>query len=253
MENKSWVLMMVGLFFAIICVAGITYTSKNNKTGAWEVAGSWAGAKPSNTAIGSDDIINIDGYVTRNGNYDVSGDATIHIYDTLVITGDLTMSQLSTNTGIKVHAGGLLIVLGNFSSNNSGGNLLDVQAGGRAVIVKNYDQKQGVVKAAGDLYVFDDTPTFSWGSSVDGTNYNGSNGPLASKLDDETDLVSNDKSLAKFLESLGVGTLICSATPTYISKTGTGNWTAAGSWSGTKPSYTLTGGSYTFPQTRSLQ
>lgn len=242
------VLTIVGFMITLVCMGGVTYTSFNNKTGAWENASTWNGSKPANASISSDDIINVYGYVTRNGSYTINGNATLHIYDTLVITGNLTMSQLSTSTGIRVHNGGLLIVLGDFSSNNSGGNMINVESGGRVAVVGNYDQRQGSITTTGAFYTLDTTPTFNWGATVDGTGYSGNSATLAALVDDANDLYNNDKPLAAFLESLNGTKVVCNATPNYVTKNGAGSWATANDWvSNTKPPYTLSLGAYTIP------
>jgi hypothetical protein len=230
------------------------YTSKNNNTGNWTTASIWTKSQawmtnpPPSTSLAGSDIVNVYGYVTRSGNLNVSGDATINIYDTLVITGNLTMSQLSSGTGIKVQAGGLLIVLGDFSTSNSNGNMISVASTGRVAILGEYNQQQGSTTTTGPFYVFDNTPTFNWGATVDGVAYNNNTATLASKYENENNLLQNDKPLANFIQSLSGINIVCSATPTFQTTTGAGTWTTSGDWvSNNKPGYTLTSGSYTIP------
>lgn len=168
------------------------------------------------------------------------------VYDTLVITGNLSLSSGNLRN-IVVHNGGLLIVLGNFSATNNSTALVDVNAGGNFVVVGDYNQQQGSVTSTGGFYAFDNTPTFNWGSSVDGTAYNNNTGTLTGLLDDENDLVANNNPLNQFLETLGIKA-VCSATPTYITKNGAGGWTTNNDWVGnTRPPYTLSSGTYTIP------
>jgi len=230
-----------------------SYTSANNRTGNWETASmwtkefAWMSNPPPNSTVSFG--VNINGYVTRNGSLSFSGgDAIMDVYDTLVITGNLTLSSGNIRH-IVVHNGGVLIVLGDFTANNNNTALVNVNAGGNFVVVGNYNQQQGSVTTTGGFYVFDNTPTFNWGSSVDGTGFNNNTGTLGDLMDNEDDLVSNNKPLNAFLETLGV-TAACSATFDYTTRTGAGSWTNSNSWSGNNnPPYTLSAGSYTIPAT----
>lgn len=208
---------MLIFFFTLAGAAALaqgSYTSANNNTGNWESASIWTKefgwmAEPSTMSdVGGSYMFNINGYVTRNGNLTVSGGGGLTINDTLVITGNLSMT---TSTGITVGTNGLLIVLGDFYS-SGGGNKINVTGNGRVAIVGNYDQQQGSVTTGNAFYIYDDTPSFTsggcnGGASVDGTAYTcppPNTAALTNMLDDEQDLSNNDPPLEDFLESLGV-------------------------------------------------
>lgn len=179
------------------------YTSANNNTGNWETASIWtkqfawmAPPPPGPTDVGGSYTINVYGYVTRNGSITVSGGATFNIYDTLVIVGNLSVTSSS---GIYVHNGGVLVVLGDFSS-TGGGNKITNYNGGDVVITGNYNQAQGSTNTSSTFYVYDSTPSFNWGSSVNGTGYNGSNtAAMGSNFKSEAQLAANDVALYNFV------------------------------------------------------
>lgn len=188
------------------------YVSSNNRTGNWETASMWTKQEawqpnPPPPTAPLNVRTSVYGYVTRNGNLEFNGgDAVMDLYDTLVITGNLMMSQGNARH-ITVQSGGVLIVLGDFDAGNNNTPLIQVQSGGRVVIAGDYDQQQGSISTTGPFYIYDDTPTFNWGSSVDGTAYNGSNGTsMGNSLEDENDLASNDPTLFAMVDVLLNGT-----------------------------------------------
>lgn len=206
------------LIFALCLTSAIpllaqpfSYISQDNHKGNWEVGTTWtkefswmsSPPPPTNVNVG----IRNYGYVTRNGNLTTTGgDGILHIYDTLVITGSLSMSSGGASA-ITVYNGGLLVVLGDFFATNNSTLLINVNNGGRVAILGDYSQMQGSITTTGAFYVFDDTPTFSWGASVDGVGFNNNSAVLGSMLEDENDLQANDPPLWAFLGSLGAVTL----------------------------------------------
>lgn len=214
-----------------------SYISKDNHKGNWENGltwtkqFSWMSNPPPPTNNINVGIRNY-GYVTRNGNLSVSGgDGVFHIYDTLVITGNLSMSSGGTSA-ITVYNGGLLVVLGDFLANNNSTLLINVNSGGRVAILGDYRQLQGSITTTGAFYVFDDTPSFNWGSSVDGVNYSNTNNSatLGNMLEDENELQANDPPLWAFLGSLGAVTLPVELTALEGTPTTNGiaiNWATA--------------------------
>lgn len=190
-----------------------SYTSTNNHTGywtdpIWTPEFGWMATQPSATDVGGSYTMNVYGYVTVNGDLSVSGGGLMNVYDTLVITGNL---NITSSSGINVQPGGVLIILGNFTS-TGGGNKINVIGSGRAAIVGDYQQQQGSVTTGSAYYIYDTTPNFTTGgcnggASVDGTAYTcppANTAVLASKLDTETDLFNKDKPLYDFIGGLGV-------------------------------------------------
>lgn len=198
------------LFFlgSTVSAQVLYYVSSNNRTGNWETASMWTKqeawqANPPPPTAPLNVRTSVYGYVTRNGNLAFNGgDAVMDLYDTLVITGNLAMSQGGARH-ITVRSGGVLIVLGDFDAGNNNTPLIQVETGGRVVIVGDYDQQQGSITTNGPFYIYDDSPTFNNGSTVDGTAYNGSNGTaMGNSLEDETDLANNDPTLFNMVDAL---------------------------------------------------
>jgi hypothetical protein len=190
-----------------------SYTSTNNRASDWTDPAAWTAEfgwmNPQNptTNFAGSYVANVYGYMTVNGDFSVTGNSRIEVYDTLVIIGNLTMG----NSGvINVRGNGLLIVLGDFLS--TGNPVLALSGGGRAAMVGEYEQQQGAVTTGSAYYIYDTAPSFTsggcnGGASVDGTSYTcppPNTAALTNLLDDYNDLHANDPVLEDFIESLGV-------------------------------------------------
>ena len=180
-----------------------SYTSQNNKKANWETASIWTKeynwmtvAPPGPGDVAGSYIINIYGVITRSGNLSFTGGSTLNVYDTLIIKGDFTVAS-----SVVVHPGGVLIVLGDFISTSSSGN--KVINNGNIVTIGNFSHSGGAINTNNKFYSFDATPTFGWGSGVDGVNYNGNNmNGMGSQLKSKANLQSGNSSLYNYVNSL---------------------------------------------------
>jgi Secretion system C-terminal sorting domain len=201
---KNFLTSVLTLLTLVVFSQG-SYTSQNSKTSTWETASIWtkqyswmAVAPPGPANVGGSYTVNINGYVTRNGNLTFSSSALLNVYDTLVIKGNFT---ISSSQGVVVHSGGVLIVLGNLTSTSSSGDKLDNN--GNVVVTGEFSHSGGSMDTNGKVYSFDTTPTFGWGSSVNGVNYNGNNtNGMANQLRSKANLASNNPALSRFVSSL---------------------------------------------------
>lgn len=193
------------LLISLVAFSQGAYTSQNNKTANWETAAIWtkqyswmAAAPPGPADVGGSYTANIYGAVTRNGNLSISGGAILNVYDTLIIKGNLT---ISSSSGITVHSGGVLIVLGNLTSTSSGGSKL--VNNGNVVVTGEFSHSGGTMDTNSRVYSFDTTPTFGWGASVNGVNYNGNNtNGMANQLKSKAFLASSNPSLSNYVNTL---------------------------------------------------
>ncbi len=93
-------------------------TSRDNYSGAWSAPGSWVPDWPAPLTVISGFDINIYGYITSDGSLSFSGSAAIlTVHDTLIVKGDLLMSN---NSQLIIENGGILIVRGNLTMENQG-------------------------------------------------------------------------------------------------------------------------------------
>lgn len=183
-------------------VACFGQTSKNNYSGAWENGNTWVGGNGPSPTNGQWFSSSIFGYVTRNGSLTLGNGATVDVNDTLVIAGDLVIQQ---SANIRMRDNSVLVVLGSYTSNNTGALTIDNNdfTTSRVVIAGNYTQTQGQLTTGNAFYVYDTSPSFSWGSSVDGVSYNGSNSAtMADPFQNESELASNDAPLYAFVNGL---------------------------------------------------
>lgn len=217
------------LLISLVAFSQGAYTSQNNKTANWETAAIWtkqfswmAAAPPGPSDVGGSYTANIYGVVTRNGNLTISGSAVLNVYDTLIIKGNLT---ISSGQGVSVHSGGVLIVLGNLTSTSSSGNKLNNN--GNVVVTGEFSHSGGEMDTHNRVYSFDTTPTFGWGSNINGVNYNGSNtNGMANQLKSKANLASNNPSLSNYVNALlGVMPIkLISFTGTLDNSTVSLNW-----------------------------
>ncbi len=173
--------------------AQLYYTSKNNYTGDWENSQSWTKQQawmadpPPATTLSGGQITDVYGYITRTGDLTITGGSVLNIYDTLVIRGSLTVA----NEGIVVKPGGLLVVLGDFTSTTSGGAKL--QNDGNVVLVGEFVHWEGTISGGPNLYIYDDTPFVDSAGA-----------PFPNNTENEQDLAANDPPLKDFMDGLGV-------------------------------------------------
>ncbi len=139
------------------CCNGMSsgWVSKDNHTGLWSDAGSWATPNdpwrpipPPTDPHGGQDLC-INGYVTLDGDLNITG-SNQRICDTLVITGNLTL----TSHSLEVTSTGILIVLGNFDG--VGGSFTN---NGNVVAVGNFSEPSSYsITNNNEFYVFDSSP-----------------------------------------------------------------------------------------------
>lgn len=177
------------------CCDGAAYFSKDNYTGNWNDINSWASPDegwrplPPPTDGSSNQKLCVKGYITLNGNYTATNTDVI-ICDTLVITGNLEVNSMS----LTVADNGILIVLGDFISNN--GSLTN---NGEIVFAGNFDKPYSYSFDNDDeIYVFDDDPN-SQGFTPTG---------------DENDLENNNPDLFDFYNDVMCGSGISGGTIT---------------------------------------
>lgn len=199
---KNFCITALFLLLTSFAFAQGAYTSLDNKKSNWETASIWtkqfSGMEetPSSTDVGGDYVVNIYGAITRNGNISFTGGSTLNVYDTLVIKGNFTVAS-----SVVVHPGGVLIVLGNFTGTSSASAKL--VNNGNVVITGEFSNSGGSITTNNKVYSFDTTPTFSWGASIDGVAYNGSNtSTMGNELRNKADLTSANSSLSGFVNNL---------------------------------------------------
>lgn len=200
---KNLLLTSVLLLIHLFAFGQGAYTSQNNKKANWETASVWAKeyswmatAPPGPADVAGSYVANIYGVITRNGNLSFTGGSTLNVYDTLIVKGNFTVAS-----SVVVHPGGVLIVLGNFTSTSSSGN--KVVNNGNIVTTGEFSHSGGAITTNNKFYSFDTTPTFSWGSSMDGVNYNGSNtNGMSNQLKSKANLQSGNASLYNYVNTL---------------------------------------------------
>jgi hypothetical protein len=151
---KSFV--FLALAWLSLSFASNAQNTKNNHTGNWENTNTWIGGVIPSAVNGAWFISTVEGFVVRNGDMLLANDATISLTDTLVVMGDLT---LSGSGKINVSSNGLLVVVGDYTSFNTGAATIDNDNSttGRVVITGNYTQTQGQVSTGNAFYVYDTT------------------------------------------------------------------------------------------------
>lgn len=200
---KNILLTTALVLISFIAFSQGAYTSQNNKKANWETASIWtkqyswmAAAPPGPSNVDGSYVANIYGVVTRNGNLSFTGGSTLNVYDTLIVKGNFTVAS-----SVVVHPGGVLIILGDFTSTSSSGN--KVTNNGNIVTTGNFTHDGGAINTNGKFYSYDTTPSFGWGSSADGTGYNGSNtNAMGTKLKTQGQLQSGNTSLYNYVNSL---------------------------------------------------
>lgn len=134
--------------------------------------------------LSNNSVINVasSGSIILDGNYSNTGASTLDIYGTVIVKGNLT-----TSTNIHVHPGGLLIVLGDLTVTNAGAAAIVNE--GNVVAVGQFSTA-GDITTGDSFYIFDDVPSYNWGATVDGTNWNGggNSGTLTNEFPTEGDI-----------------------------------------------------------------
>ncbi|MBA7715156.1 hypothetical protein ES703_124197 [subsurface metagenome] len=150
------------LFFTLIITCNSInaqdHQSYDNYTGDWSNPATWE-IGDGNLAPNSQ--TNIYGNITVNGNLNLNNGRDLDVYDTLVVTGNLTAicGLFGPYTDITVHAGGLLIILGDMTGAHS---FADID--GDLIIVGEVDLGNWFfdpLDVTGHAYIFDDTPTIT--------------------------------------------------------------------------------------------
>jgi hypothetical protein len=234
MNKIGFFLLVIGIFSGITSLAQPQiYTSTNNRTGSWDDDGiwsksqTWMGNNPG-TSLNSTSI-EVYGKVTRNGSLSNGGSTVFNLYDTLTVNGTFTNNSvvniavnsllvvtdwsgtgasttdiygtvivrgnLTSDTNIRVRAGGLLIVLGDLNASNSGNSVITNE--GNTVIVGQVSSGADIT-TGGSLYIYDDTPTFINGGSVNGTNYTNSPSNAATL----TSMIPTEASIPSWLQAI---------------------------------------------------
>ena len=176
--------------------AGQGYTSHDNYSGIWDDPASWTKDQswmndvPSYTGNYADHI-DINGYITRQGDLTIGGGTTLTINDTLWVNGNFYFNDKY----LTINPGGVLIVAGDFLA--TGGTLSSNN--GRVVVLGDLTASGGAtINNNNDFYVFNSR------SASGGTSFNGSpNNPANSNLGDEDDLQANDPGLFSFVNGGG--------------------------------------------------
>jgi len=116
--------------------------SKDNYTGEWISPASWVPEWPAPATTVSGFDVSINGYITAEGPLSFSGSAAIlKVYDTLVVNGDLLMSN---NSQLIIENDGLLIVRGNVSMENQG----IISANGYLIVTGNFKKTGSLVQGS---------------------------------------------------------------------------------------------------------
>lgn len=190
-------------FLAVIqASAQINYVSNDNQTGDWldnnswiDVA-AWANQNPSQPTNSNANSIDVYGYITRQGNLNVTNaNPVITVRDTLVISGN---TLLGSGASLNVPAGGLLIITGDLTTQGS----FALGNSGRVVVGGNVSVTNGSITNNQDFYALG-TTSVSGGGNVDGCEPWETCDPAAT-LGDVDDLRNNDPSLETFFQTLGV-------------------------------------------------
>lgn len=136
-------------FLLLIAGAGgyaATHTSKNNYTGNWENASTWA---VGNGNLANNDIVNIYGFVKRNSSLTLNNGIDLHVYDTLFIFGNL---NIGNNGDIFVHTGGMVVVYGNVTVFNN----VNLDLSSYFVVMGDLDVRNGaeITAPPGEVFLY---------------------------------------------------------------------------------------------------
>jgi len=118
---KKIIIIIFLLFRSLGLIAQSGYTSNDNYTGSWSDPATWTkefpwmNDTPGSPTNGNADFIDLYGYITVSGDLEISNNANLNIYDTLWVTGNLTVKSNS----LTIEFGGVLIVEGNFRTEGS--------------------------------------------------------------------------------------------------------------------------------------
>lgn len=193
------------LFLTVVIVAEnasaqVTYTS--NKDGNWENNAiwnkdkSWAGDNPGTNLGGATSKVIVANYDTRNGNLTVGGSVTLEVSGILVIMGNMNAAGGSV---IDIKDGGQLIILGDL--NLGGGLNFDNTGTGVVAVGGDFKAAGGAnVDTNNQFYLYDTTPKFNGGATVNGQSPSGN---PAGEFQSATDLQNNHNDIYNFINSGG--------------------------------------------------
>lgn len=211
---------------ATCCPNSLGYYSEDNITANWEDVSTWAspdeGYRPlppptDGASTGSSQIICINGTITLNGDYTVSG-SNQYLCDTLIVTGNF----YANNPTFSIEEGAVLIVLGDYIGTSG-----TINNGGKVVFAGDFTQPYDL-SGSGTYYVFDPTPSVP--------------GWFGTTTYDESEMQVNDGDLYDFFQSVSGGscsiTALATASPASICFGESATLTASG---GTAYSWSTTG------------
>ncbi len=150
---------ITGILLFLLFIGNSLYSqlhqSYDNNTGDWSDPGTW---EAGTGILVPGDQIDIYGYVTLNGDLDLDNGKYMDVYDTLVVTGNLTMfcNILPPWSTLTVHEDGLLIILGDMTGTHSF-TFVD----GVLIVVGEVDLDNLIlppIGVGGHAYFFDDDP-----------------------------------------------------------------------------------------------
>lgn len=134
--SRCWyfIIRLALVFFLLILgipPASGQHTSYDNYTGNWTDPGTWEnGSLPGTNNINSS--TEVYGNITRDGNL-VFGNGDLHVYDTLIIKGDLSHGN---NSNLFLYENSVLIVYGNLQM----GNKVDISSSGTLIVTGNLEK-----------------------------------------------------------------------------------------------------------------
>lgn len=163
------------IMFLAVSIASGQYTSKDDYTGLWDVNSSWIDdSAPGTNNIGS--RVNIYGSITREGNLDFGNGGDLHIYDTLIVKGDVSHH---TNNDLVLHENSVLIIYGNLLM----GTRVDINSNGTLIVTGNLE-KSGADNQGSFTVGDQDPPQVYIGGTISDNIANNDNFPALDCSDD---------------------------------------------------------------------
>ncbi len=195
MKKTLLLIQSVAILTLLWTSTSFSQTSVNEKTGLWTVNSTWIGNNAPGTVDLQNTTVTVGGRVTRDGNLSFKNNANLFVdnstdnTDTLIVTGDLIFKG---NTNLTIRGNGILIVLGNLTSQNN----INIVSSGKLVVVGSASTGNNTnITNSGAFYIFEDNALGTGG----GSNYNGTQPGNADSL------AANDQALADYLVNvLGV-------------------------------------------------
>ena len=152
-------ILLLFLFVSVLTTSRAQFISIDNHTGRWSDAASWIGNISPGTSVSVEDIEQY-GWLTAGNCLDYDkGQFTIH--DTLIVYGGLT---LLNSARLVIDPGGILIVFGNYYSNNQ----VEVENSGYFIVTGEFEMQgtnnQGFFhNSGGKVFLFDKEPEIKGG------------------------------------------------------------------------------------------